>query len=100
MTYLREALEQGRPNVQLKDLRSIPEYDKEPLYNEAETDPHWRDGGQASLIWRQVDAAKILVSLQGNYDQTFFADLDHAHLGILDWFLHQHFHARTLIEIE
>ncbi len=82
MDYLKTSLEEGMMNVHLKDLRSIPAYAKEKLYNKAETNPNWRDGGQRALIWRQVDAAKILVSLQGNFDQTFFADLDHAHLDI------------------
>ncbi len=82
MTYLKQTLEDGMSNVRLRDLRDIPAYDHEPLYNKGETNPHWRDGGQQALIWRQVDAAKVLVSLQGNFDQTFFADLDHAHLDI------------------
>lgn len=82
MAYLRGMLEDGMPNVRLRDLREIPEYDKEPLYNKGETNPNWRQGSQHSLIWRQVDAAKILVCLQGRYDQTFFSDLDHSHLGI------------------
>ncbi len=82
MAYLKESIEKGMQNVHLKDLRSIPAYDKENLYNKGETDQKWRDCGQTSLIWRQVDAAKVLVSLQGNFDQTFFADLDHAHLDI------------------
>ncbi len=82
MEYLRESVEEGMPNVHLKDLRDIPAYEHEPLYNEAETNPCWRGGWQTSMIWRQVDAAKVLVSLQGDFDQAFFADLDHAHLDI------------------
>ncbi len=83
MAYLTLSLEEGLPNVHLKDLRSIPAYDKEPLYNEAEKNHNWRDDwAKTSLIWRQVDAAKVLISLQGGFDQTFFADLDHAHLDI------------------
>ncbi len=82
MAYLKEAVELGRPNVRLKDLRSIPAYDNEQLYNEGETNPNWRNGAQSSLIWRQVDAAKILISLQGNFDQTFFADMDYAHMNL------------------
>jgi hypothetical protein len=78
--YLEAALEEGRPNIRLKDLRAIPAYDKEPLYNQAEGDPAWRRCGKSALIWRQVDAAKVLVSLQGDFDQSFFADLDHANL--------------------
>ncbi len=81
MAYLKTVVEDGLPNVHLKDLRGIPAYDKEPLYNEGERDRFWRDDEQ-TLIWRQVDAAKILVSLQGDFDQTFFADFDKAHLDI------------------
>jgi hypothetical protein len=81
--FLQTALaEQGGANVHLKDLREIPEYAEADLFNKAETNPHWRDISQSSLIWRQVDVAKILISLQGNYAQTFFADLDHAHVEI------------------
>jgi hypothetical protein len=82
LTFLQHSIEDQLPNVHLKDLRSIPAYDQEPLYNQAETDPCWRNYGKNTLIWRQVDAAKVLVSLQGNYDEVFFADLDHAHLSI------------------
>ena len=80
--FLQRVLEEDMPNVHLKDLRSIPAYDREALYNQTETDPAWRNIGQSALIWRQVDAAKVLISLQGDIDQSFFADLDHAHLDI------------------
>ncbi len=82
MAYLKQSIEEGLPNVHLKDLRSIRAYGRQHLYNKAEKNSKWRNCGQTAVIWRQVDAAKILVSLQGNYDQTFFADLDHAHLDI------------------
>lgn len=82
MAYLQQSVEDGLPNVHLQDLREIPAYNNEPLYNEAEKNERWRSNGQRSTIWRQVDAAKILVSLQGDFDQSFFADLDHAHLKI------------------
>ena len=82
MDYLRLSIEDGRPNVHLQDLRTITAYDQEPLYNQAEINPDWRRS-QDGLIWCQVDAAKVLVSLQGNFDQVFFADLDHAHLDIV-----------------
>ncbi len=81
MDYLKAVIEDGLPNFHLKDLRSIPAYDNEKLYNQAETNPDWR-GDQSTVIWRQVDAAKILISLQGKFDQTFFADMDKAHLDI------------------
>lgn len=67
--------------VEMKDLRSIPEYDNEALYNEGDTNQNWRTSfGQKSPIWRQVDAAKVLTVLQGNYEQSFFADMDFAHI--------------------
>ncbi len=81
IAYLKAVTEIDRPNVHIKDLRTIPAYDKEALYNEGETNEHWRSGWSGK-IWLQVDAAKILISLQGNFDQSFFADLDHAHLDI------------------
>lgn len=82
MKFLQGALEEDRPNVHLRNLRSINEYRHNELYNQPETNPNWRRGGKDSLIWRQVDAAKVLISLQGNYDQTFFCDLDYARLPI------------------
>ncbi len=81
MAYLKAAVEDGLSNVHVKDLRGIPAYDQERLYNQAEKDPNWRSN-QSTVIWRQVDAAKILISLQGKFDQTFFADMDKAHLDI------------------
>ena len=42
LMFLQEALEEGRTNVHLKDLRSIPSYRREKLYNEPETNPNWR----------------------------------------------------------
>lgn len=81
LDYIKASIEQDHPNLHLRDLRSIPAYDQEPLYNESETNSFWRAENN-SLIWRQVDAAKILVSLQGNFDQSFFVDFDHAHLDI------------------
>jgi len=80
--YIKASIEDERPNVRLKDLRTIVAYDKEALYNKAETNPVWRWKSKHTLIWRQVDAAKILISLQGRFDQTFYADLDYAQLDI------------------
>ena len=81
MAYLKAITEMHLPNVHVKDLRTIPAYDSEKLYNQGETNEHWRSGWSGK-IWLQVDAAKILISLQGDFDQAFFADLDHAHLDI------------------
>ena len=80
--YLETSIKVDRPNIHLRDLRKIPAYNEEPLYNQTETNPHWRSKDRKSLIWRQVDAAKVLVSLQGDFDQTFFADFDHAQLDL------------------
>ncbi|MDE2336983.1 MAG: hypothetical protein KGL10_06705 [Alphaproteobacteria bacterium] len=81
LVYLKAVTELDLPNVHIKDLRTIPAYNKEKLYNEGETNSNWRSGWSGK-IWLQVDAAKILISLQGDFDQSFFADLDHAHLDI------------------
>ncbi len=81
LVYLKREVEEGTTNVHLKDLRTIPDYDNEELYNRAETNPNWRSGYQG-VIWLQVDAAKILISLQGDFEQKFFADMDHFHLDI------------------
>lgn len=63
MAYLKQEIEIDLPNVHVKDLRDIPAYANEALYNQAETASYWRDEDKKSMIWRQVDAAKILVSL-------------------------------------
>jgi len=69
--------------VKLQDLRSIPEYNKEVLYNQGDNNTTWReDAGKKSIIWQQVDAAKILIALQGKYVQSFFVDMDHAHIKL------------------
>jgi len=69
--------------TQLKDLRSIPEYNNEDLYSKGDTNPNWREGLKHSLIWRQVDAAKILIALQSSdYEQSFFVDMDFAHIEL------------------
>lgn len=69
--------------VKLQDLRSIPEYNSEALYNEGDANKCWREeNDQSSLIWRQVDAAKVLITLQGDYEQSFFTDMDYAHLEL------------------
>jgi hypothetical protein len=81
MDYVRARLKERRDNVHLKDLRDIPAYATEEFFDREETNPGWRDTYN-STIWLQVDAAKILVSLQGNFDQHFFADLDHAHVKV------------------
>ena len=81
MKYLQCIVEADVQNVHVRDLREIPAYESEKLYNESETNEHCR-ASYKSKIWLQVDTAKILISLQGDFDQSFFADLDHAHLDI------------------
>lgn len=71
--FLRDAC--ASSGIALHDLRDIKAYDTERLYNKPEKSRFWRDDKQ-SLIWRQVDAAKVLVCLQSNHDQIFFADMD------------------------
>lgn len=68
-------------NVFLQDLRSIPEYNNHHLYNQGETTREWRFD-KHSLVWRQVDAARILVCLQGDYDQEVYSDADVTNLEV------------------
>ena len=68
-------------NLSLLDLRMIAEYQEEELYRQPDTNLDWRANKQ-SLIWRQVDAARILVCLQGDYDQTFYSDADIRNLRV------------------
>lgn len=65
-------------NMSLLDLCSIPEYANEPLYAQPDINPDWRRY-KASLIWQQVDAARILVCLAGleeGYQQVVYSDAD------------------------
>lgn len=60
------------------DLQDICAYRQAPLFAQrGESDP-WE--GKHSLIWRQVDTARLLTLREGDYDQTFYADLDIANL--------------------
>src|SRR3989344_3387328 len=68
-------------NLSLCDLRTIFEYNEYPLYNLADNSSNWRVD-KHSLIWRQVDAAKILTCLQGDYEQIFYSDLDITNLVV------------------
>ena len=68
-------------NMSLQDLRTIPEYNSHYLYNQTETSRDWQLD-KHSLVWRQVDAAKILVCLQGEYDQEFYSDADVVNLRV------------------
>lgn len=68
-------------NIKIKDLREIPEYATDGFYEKSEKNSGWRSD-KHSLIWRQVDAAKILISFQGDYDQYFYSDTDVTNLKI------------------
>jgi hypothetical protein len=89
IAYMRQRFqEQGSPNLELKNLRDIPAYSSENLFNQNNASFTWRAELKHDVIWRQVDAAKILICLQGDqYEQTFFADLDFAAIEIKDPFL-------------
>src|SRR4051812_48786583 len=50
------------PNVDICNLREIPEYANESFYNIPEMSDMWRNG-HSSLIWGQIDAVKLLVCL-------------------------------------
>jgi len=81
MKYIKALIEPRNENAEVKDLRGVPEYASEEFYSRPEKNRCWRDN-YFSTIWGQVDSAKILVSLQGDFDQSFFADMDLAHVKI------------------
>lgn len=60
-------------NITLHDLRRISAFSRNPLYNQPSTHA-W--GDKHSVLWRQVDAARLLVCLEGEYDQVFYSDMD------------------------
>jgi hypothetical protein len=68
-------------NLSIQDLRTVPQYRECPLYNKEDTSPNWRLD-KHSLIWRQVDAARILACLQGKYKQSFYSDADITNLTV------------------
>jgi hypothetical protein len=68
-------------NIGFKDLHEIREYRGNSFFYGLDPTSSWRFN-KHSLIWRQVDAAKLLVCLQGNYDQVFFADMDIVNLDL------------------
>lgn len=81
--WLADTLEASTGNnLSIRDLRDIPHYRTEPLYQD-EDKSNWRnDCMKVSPIWRQVDAAKVLIGLQGDYVQSFYSDLDVSDLVI------------------
>jgi hypothetical protein len=68
-------------NLIVRDLREISAYASEPLFNKSDSSSDWR-WNKHSLIWQQVDAARILACLDGSYDQSFYADADITNLKI------------------
>jgi hypothetical protein len=68
-------------NLVIHDLRTISEYCSTPLFNKSDDSPYWR-ADKKSLIWRVVDTARILASLQGDYDQSFYSDADITNLRV------------------
>lgn len=68
-------------NLGIQDLREIPQYDRSEFYREPDTNAYWRED-KHSLIWRQVDAARILVLLNDQADQRFYADADITNLKV------------------
>jgi hypothetical protein len=69
-------------NMALHNFREVPEYDNHPLYNQPDDSPNWRFD-KHSLIWRQVDVARILACLHSDQDQVFYSDADVTNL-VLD----------------
>lgn len=68
-------------NMSLLDLRTISEYNNHSFYNQPDDSPNWRFE-KHSLIWRQVDAARILACLQSSHDQVFYSDADITNLVV------------------
>ena len=68
-------------NFSLHNLRTIPEYSNNPFYNQPDNSRNWRFN-KHSLIWRQVDAARILACLQSSHDQVFYSDADITNLVV------------------
>lgn len=82
--HLREAVKnKAAQNIEICDLRSIEAYDYHNgnLFNLEDTSPDWRDD-KDSLIWRQVDCARILVCLENGFDQQYYSDTDIVGLDI------------------
>ncbi len=75
MSWIEDTIGGSTGNMSLQDLRSIPEYNSGSLYKSPDNSLTWRLH-KSSLIWRQVDAARILACLQGNYDQVYYSDAD------------------------
>lgn len=82
MEWLREMAGKAcTKNMQIVDLESISEYRSDWWFHQPDPFRDWRHN-KHSLIWRQVDTARILASLQGDYNQSFYSDADVTNLII------------------
>lgn len=82
MQWLQEMTEScPSQNLRLADLESIAEYRNDFWYHFPDYNPRWRSD-KHSLIWQQVDTARILATLQGNYEQSFYSDADITNLVV------------------
>jgi hypothetical protein len=63
--------------IKLMDLRSLSDYTREPLYAYQDTAPDALKN-QNSLLWRQIDAAKILIMMRSLPEdgQAISSDMD------------------------
>lgn len=78
--WLTETVKQySSDNLALLDLRSIGEYNHDLFYNNPQLATGW-GWDKHSMIWRQVDSAKLLICLQGDYEQVFYSDGDMTNL--------------------
>lgn len=68
-------------NMSLLDIRTVSEYNNHSFYNQPDDSPNWRID-KHSLIWRQVDVARILACLQSGHDQVFYSDADITNLVV------------------
>jgi hypothetical protein len=69
--------------IKLMDLRSLPEYTREPLYIGQDTNPDALVM-QDSLLWRQIDAAKLLIMMKSLPvdGQSISSDMDIADFNV------------------
>lgn len=67
--------ESGMSNLSVGDLRKENEYVSRDIFNHSEIAKNWRNN-KHSLIWRQVDVAKLLICFFGDYDRVYYSDMD------------------------
>lgn len=82
LTHLDKwATETQTENVHIKDMNEFDAYRCTSFFKQPETDKEWRKN-KGSLIWRQVDAARLLLAQQQGYDHIFYADTDITNLDL------------------